>query len=86
MSIKYLWANKNNGNINTLLSILPWTLRIETHDIRELMELVSMQELIIWKNKLNESLSFTNGILTIKFDQPPSSRTDLAKLFGEIVW
>jgi len=86
MSIKYLWANKNNGNINTLLSILPWTLRIETHDIRELMKLVSMQELIIWKNKLNESLSFTNGILTIKFDQPPSSRTDLAKLFGEIVW
>jgi len=86
MSVKYLWANKNNGNINTLLSILPWTLRIETHDIRELMELVSMQELIIWKNKLNESLSFTNGILTIKFDQPPSSRTDLTKLFGEIVW
>ena len=86
MSVKYLWANKNNGNINTLLSILPWTLRIETHDIRELMELVSMQELIIWKKKLHESLSFTNGILTIKFDQPPSSRTDLAKLFGEIVW
>jgi len=27
---KYLWANKNNGNINILLSILPWTLRIKS--------------------------------------------------------
>jgi len=27
----------------------------------------------------------TNEILTIKLDQPPSSRTDLAKLFGDRV-
>jgi hypothetical protein len=42
-----------------------------------------MHELII--EKLHESLSFTNEILTIKLDQPPSSRTDLAKLFGDRV-
>ena len=81
---KYRWANKNNGNINIPLSSLPWTLRIKSrHQGTNLTCFDARADNLEIACELKVS---PMGILTIKFDQPPSARTDLAKLFEDTVW